>query len=68
MIVAMEESNKHEIIGSYIFGQYWHFVMLKKDLNKYTLSVSQSYDSLKIDDLVLIYKNLQAIKRLYCKG
>jgi len=67
MIVAIEASNGSEMIGSYIFGQYWHFVMLKKDFNKYTLSISQSYDSLKIDDLILIYKNLQAVKRLYCK-
>jgi len=69
MIVAIESSDSKEMIGSYIFGQYWHFVMLKKDPNsKYTLAISQSYDSLKIDDLVLIYKNLQAVKSLYCKG
>jgi len=67
MIVAIEKNQNSEVFGSYIVGQYWHFVKLWKDGNKFEFSVSESYDSLKISDLQTIYKNLQAVKSLYCK-
>lgn len=67
MLVALEQSDdKDEILGSYIFGRYWYFIKLSKIDNRYIFSTSESYDSLKIYDLEVIYKNLQAIKQLYC--
>jgi len=67
MLVAIELSNKKEMLGSYIFGRYWYFVKLIKSNDRYIFSISESYDSLKIDDLIVIYKNLISIKELYCK-
>ncbi len=68
MLVALEQSeDTDEILGSYIFGRYWYFIKLSKVDNRYIFSISESYDSLKIVDLEVIYKNLQAIKQLYCK-
>ncbi len=67
MLVAIKLSDNTEMLGSYIFSRYWYFVKLVKVDMEYHFSISQSYDSLKIDDLVLIYKNLQAVKSLYCK-
>jgi hypothetical protein len=66
MVTAIELSERNEILGSYIFGRYWYFVELIKVDDKYIFSLSESYDSLKIDDLIVIYKNLQAVKSLYC--
>ena len=66
MLVSLNISSQTTILGSYIFGRYWYFVKLIKSDNRYIFSISESYDSLKIDDLVVIYKNLIAVKKLYC--
>jgi hypothetical protein len=66
MLVSLNISNKKSILGSYIFGRYWYFIKLIKIEDRYIFSISESYDSLKIDDLVVIYKNLIAVKKLYC--
>jgi hypothetical protein len=58
MLVAMKLNNTDTIYGAFIIGQYWKFMIVKD--SKYF--VSQSFDSMKIDDLKVIYKNLVAIK------
>ncbi len=67
LLVAINKNRDSLILGTYIIGQYWYFVKLIKKDNSYILYNIDSYDSLKIDDLVIIYKNLQAVKSLYCK-
>ena len=67
LLVAININGNKEIIGSYNIGQYWHFVKLIKEDDKYILYSSDSYDSLKINDLIIIYKNLLAVKKLYCE-
>ncbi|MDQ7083567.1 MAG: hypothetical protein Q9M36_00930 [Sulfurovum sp.] len=67
LLVTINKNGFKPILGSYNIGQYWHFVKLIRENDKYILSSSESYDSLKIDDLKIIYKNLQAVKRLYIK-
>ena len=67
LLVAININGNKEIIGSYTIGQYWHFVKLIKEDDKYILYSSDSYDSLKINDLIIIYKNLLAVKKLYCE-
>lgn len=67
LLVTINKNGNKPILGSYNIGQYWHFVKLIKEDNKYILFSSESYDSLKIDDLTIIYKNLKSVKQLYCK-
>jgi hypothetical protein len=67
LLVAINKNDNDYIMGSYVIGQYWHFVKLIKNKNSYTLLSSESFDSLKLQELKTIYKNLQAVKSLYCK-
>ena len=67
LIVTINKNGNKPILGSYNVGQYWHFVKLIKEDDKYILYSSDSYDSLKINDLIIIYKNLLAVKKLYCE-
>ncbi len=68
LLVGINKNGNKPILGSYNIGQYWHFLKLIREDEKYILFTSESYDSLKIDDLKIIYKNLQAVKSLYCKN
>ncbi len=66
--VAMEINKSNILRGAYNVGRYWHFVILKKLAEgKYEYFESDSFDSLKINDLKQIYINLQAVKHKYCK-
>jgi len=68
MIVALELNSTNSIFGAYIIGKRWDFVYLEKiEKNSYKYSISESLDSFKFSDLQTIYKNLQAVKSLYCK-
>jgi hypothetical protein len=64
--IAINESTV--LRGAYIIGQNWRFVIMEKDANNnYTAYVSKQFDSLEIDDLKQIYKNLQIVKLHYCQ-
>ncbi len=64
--IAINETNIMR--GAYIIGQNWRFVIMEKDTNNnYTAYVSKQFDSLEIDDLQQIYKNLQIVKLHYCQ-
>lgn len=65
LLVTINKNGNKPILGSYNLGQYWHFIKLIKQDDKYIVFSSESYDSLKIDDLKIIYKNLKAVKKLY---
>ncbi len=68
MITAIELNKNNKIIGSFVIGQYWKFIILEKiEIEKYEYFVSESFDSLKLNDLKKIYNNLQSLKFLYCK-
>ncbi len=68
MLTAMTLNKTNKIIGGYIIGRYWNFIILEKLENeKYEYFVSDGFDCLKFDDLKQIYINLQAVKFLYCK-
>ncbi len=63
LISGVELNKKSEIKGAYIVGAIWHFVILKKlGLNRYEYFVSTRFDSMRIDDLKMIFKNLLFIK------
>ena len=68
MIVAIHLQDSDEIVGTYIVGQHWSFMKLFKDGDKLTFSISQSLDSLDIEEMMAIYQNLKAIKKIYCEG
>ncbi len=64
--IAINESTLMH--GAYIIGQNWRFVIMEKDpQNNYTAFVSKQFDSLELDDLKQIYKNLQIVKLHYCQ-
>ena len=68
MLTAMTLNKKNIFKGSYIIGQFWKFVILEKLENgNYEYFISNGFDSLNLEDLKHIYKNLQAVKFLYCK-
>ncbi|MFK5976155.1 MAG: hypothetical protein QM493_06570 [Sulfurovum sp.] len=63
LISAVELNNDKEIKGAYIVGSLWFFVILRKlDKDKYEYFVSNKLDSMRVDDLIQIYKNLLFIK------
>jgi hypothetical protein len=67
MLVALELNELRLIRGGFIMGQFWKFVILeKKDDNSFHFYTSSSFDSLKIDQLTLVYKHLKTIKEKYC--
>ena len=63
LISAVELNDWKFIKGAYIIGGIWHFAILEKlNTNKYQYFISQNFDSTKIEDLKLIYKNLLFVK------
>ncbi|MCB1192290.1 MAG: hypothetical protein H7A23_21720 [Leptospiraceae bacterium] len=63
MIAATEINSFESIKGAYIIGEKWCFVILKRfDKHKYEYSVSNSFISTRISDLIQIYKNLIIVK------
>ena len=63
LISGVELNKQEEMKGAYIVGAFWYFVILKKlGKDKYEYFVSRSFDSMRIDDLEQIYKNLIYIK------
>jgi len=63
LISAIELNDWKFIKGAYIIGGSWHFAILEKlNVGKYQYFISQNFDSTKIDDLILIYKNLLFVK------
>jgi hypothetical protein len=63
LISAVELNDWKFIKGAYIIGGNWHFAILEKlELHKYQYFISQNFDSTKIGDLKLIYKNLLFVK------
>lgn len=63
LVSAIELNNEIEIKGAYIVGAIWYFVILEKiSLGKYQYFISKSFDSMRIEDLKNIYKNLLFIK------
>jgi len=64
LIAGLEISKLQEIKGAFIIGSIWNFVILEKlGENKYQYFVSANFDSSKIEDLKLIYKNLAFVKK-----
>ncbi|MCK5871667.1 MAG: hypothetical protein KAG26_02475 [Methylococcales bacterium] len=63
LISAVELNDWTFIKGAYIIGGNWHFAILEKLAHhKYQYFISQNFDSTKISDMRLIYKNLLAVK------
>jgi len=63
LISGVELNNWKFIKGAYIIGGIWHFAILEKlDVNKYQYFISPNFDSTKIGDLKMIYKNLLFVK------
>jgi hypothetical protein len=64
LISAIELNDEHNMKGAYIIGSNWNFVILEKiDIYKYKYYISEDFNSMKIDDLKKIYKNLIFIKK-----
>jgi len=64
LISAVELNQWQEIKGAYVIGANWYFVILKRlALHKYQYYVSEQFNSMRLDDLQLIYKHLLYIKQ-----
>ncbi|RLC20556.1 MAG: hypothetical protein DRI57_04535 [Deltaproteobacteria bacterium] len=63
LISAVELNDWKFIKGAYITGGNWHFAILEKlDTDKYQYFISHNFDSTKLCDLKLIYRNLLFVK------
>jgi len=63
LISAVEINSWKEIKGAFIIGNDWKFIILEKVAeNSYRYFVSKHFDSIKIDDLKAIFKNLLFVK------
>lgn len=51
-----------QVKGAYIIGQIWTFAILEKDEQGYQYYVAPILSAARLDDLKMIYKNLQAVK------
>ncbi len=69
MMVAIELNKNNNLMrGAFIYGSIWQFIVLEKVENlSYKYAISESFDSFKLIDLKKIYKNLIAVKNLYCE-
>ena len=68
MLVAIEKNQTHVMLGGYIIGRSWVFVILEKIAeNQFEYFVSPAFDALKLPDLKQIYVILQAVKHKYCQ-
>ncbi len=64
LVSGVELNGWNEIKGAFIIGARWHFVILKKlDKDSYEYFVSKSFDSMRIEDIRDIFKNLLVIKQ-----
>jgi len=63
LISAVELNNWKTIKGAYLIGAHWNFIILNRfEKHKYEYFVSRSFDSMRLDDLKSIYKNLLFVK------
>ncbi len=68
LTVAIEMNKGKKMRGAYNIGRFWFFVVLEKiNEEKYKYHESESFDSLKINDLKKIFTILKAVKHKYCK-
>ncbi len=68
LIAAITINDTNIMRGCYVIGRNWNFVIMEKDENNnYFAHISKQFDSLEIDDLKQIYKNLQIVKLHYCQ-
>ncbi len=68
MLAAINLNNSKKIIGSFVIGRFWQFIILEKsENNNYEYFVSKGFDALDFENLKQIYINLQAVKFIYCK-
>ncbi len=66
LLVALKLNDSEFMRGAYIVGKYWYFMILKKfkdkDGDRYEFYISDDFNSMKIEELKGIFKNLQFIK------
>ena len=68
MLVALELNNLPLIRGGFITSQFWKFTILKKQSDgHFHFYISRSFDSLEIDQLILIFKHLKTVREQYCR-
>jgi len=63
LISAVELNKVKSMRGAFIMGKDWYFVILEKlGKDKYQYFISQPFNSMRLDELKGIYRNLQFIK------
>ncbi|MCB1189684.1 MAG: hypothetical protein KDK90_04580 [Leptospiraceae bacterium] len=64
LIVASELNSFELLKGAYIIGENWTFVILRRlAKHKYEYFISEKYNSCKIEELKVIYRNLLFVKK-----
>jgi len=60
--VALQLNQEKQILGAYILGQLWIFMLLQKEGEQYYYYKSLGFNSLKEADLITIYRTLKGVK------
>lgn len=64
LMVSLNLNKQTYIKGGYLVGQFWTFAVLEKlEEGGYLFHLSESFDSLKLEDVKEIYVNLKAVKQ-----
>ncbi|MEA3228746.1 MAG: hypothetical protein U9P38_06725 [Campylobacterota bacterium] len=64
LISGVEINGWNEIKGAFVIGAIWNFVILKKlEKERYEYFISKGFDSMRIEDIKSIFKNLLVIKQ-----
>jgi len=62
LLVALQLNQEKQILGAYILGQLWIFMLLQKEGEQYYYYKSLGFNSLKEADLITIYRTLKGVK------
>ncbi|MFK7979972.1 MAG: hypothetical protein AB8G86_08325 [Saprospiraceae bacterium] len=62
LLVALQLNGEKQILGAYILGQLWIFMLLRKEGEQYYYYKSLGFNALKEGDLMAIYRTLQGVR------
>lgn len=62
LLVAIHLTKETEMLGAYIVGRLWTFMLLRKEEETFHCYQSTGFNSIELEDLIAIYKTLQRVK------
>ena len=63
LLAAIHLTKETEILGAYIVGRLWTFMLLRKEAEGFHYYQSTGFNSIELEDLIAIYETLQRVKK-----